>query len=758
MSSRCWRVYGQVQGVGFRPFVYRLAHEYGLRGWVKNLGGAVEIVAWGDIAALDAFAQAVITHAPPLAQPTLEQHALPPLPSQELTEFMILASAVTQQPHIHVPPDYFTCDDCVAELNDPHDRRYHYPFINCTQCGPRYTLMLRLPYDRPHTTMADFPLCPTCSHEYSNPIDRRFHAQPLACPVCGPQLDFYPLDTFSPLSALEATVAALRQGNIVAVKGIGGYHLLCDAKNHATVLRLRTRKARPDKPLALMFPHSGHDGLACVRTYTDISAVESKALCSPQRPIVTLALRPHTPLSPAIAPRLNAIGVMLPYSPLHHLLLQQFGAPLVATSANLSGEPVLTDKASVVARLGQIAEAFLHHNRPIARPADDPVLRQIGDKMRPLRLGRGTAPLELNLPWRLKNPMLALGGHLKNTLALAWEQRVVISPHIGDLDSPRALEVFQQVITDLQALYQIKATELVCDAHPHYASSRWAARSPLPVHQVWHHHAHASAVAGEYPEVKTWIMFTWDGVGLGSDATLWGGDMLCGAPGRWLRHGHWRPFRLLAADKAGRAPWRSAAALCWELGLKWEAPPGLDVDLLWHAWQKNLNCTTTTAVGRLFDAAAALLGICTETSYEGQAPLELESIATQYCATVRTPAASLSLALHKVQDLWITDWAALLPLLCDKHRSIGERAALFHHALAAALCAQAQQQRQLNAINNVGLCGGVFQNRLLTELVLSQLHAAGFAVYLGAKIPMNDAGLSFGQIIEAGACCSHEIW
>jgi hydrogenase maturation protein HypF len=743
MATRRWIVRGQVQGVGFRPFVYRLAQQYQLCGWVKNLGGEVEIVAQGESAILDQFARSLITRAPPLAQPALSAAQI--LPAQDLLVFVIKDSAAQARPHIQVPPDYFTCDDCLAELRDPADRRYHYPFINCTQCGPRYTLIRRLPYDRPHTTLADFPLCPACAEEYHNPLDRRFHAQPLACPVCGPQLSWRSgNEQRDGAAALAAAVAALRAGQIIAVKGVGGYHLLCDARRDDSVARLRALKPRPAKPLALMCAQRGNDGLAQVRVYTTPTAAEAALLVSPARPIVLVAARPQPGLARGLAPGLAELGVMLPYSPLHHLLLDAFDAPLVATSANLSGEPVLTDNLEVNARLAHVAEGVLHHNRPIARPADDPVWRTIAGKPRPLRLGRGNAPLELALPQALAEPILAVGAHMKNTVALAWEQRVVISPHIGDLDSLRGLAVFAQVCADLQDLYQVRAARIACDAHPAYAASRWAKRTGSALLKVWHHHAHASALAGEYAHIQNWISFTWDGVGLGTDGSLWGGETLVGAPGQWRRFGHWRPFWLCGGDKVGRAPWRSAAALCWEAGQNWDA--GRDTKLLFQAWQKHLNCVPSTAVGRLFDAAAALTGLCLEASYEGQGPMLLEAAAMQAGAVD-----ALALPLTRAQDLWCSDWAALLPLLQDTRLSVNTRAAIFHASLALALRDQAVQARLETGIEDVGLCGGVFQNRLLSDSAVALLEAAGFRVHLPMRVPMNDAGLSFGQIIEAVA-------
>jgi hydrogenase maturation protein HypF len=436
---------------------------------------------------------------------------------------------------------------------------------------------------------------------------------------------------------------------------------------------------------------------------------------------------------------------MLPYSPLHQLLVDDFSGPLIATSANISGEPVLIDNRDVEARLSHVADAFLHHNRDIQRPADDPVYRIIGKTPRPIRLGRGNAPVELELPCKLEQPVLAVGGHMKNGVALAWDQRIVISPHIGDLDAPRSLEVFEQVIDDLQRLYHVTASRVVCDAHPGYASSRWAARCGLPLLQVPHHHAHAAVLCGENPTESRWLVFTWDGVGLGADHSLWGGEALLGHAGHWQRVASMRPFYLPGGDKAGREPWRSAAALCWETGTNWQ-PDIQGLDLLQQAWQQRLNCPETSAAGRLFDAAAAMLQLLDSASFEGQGPMLLESTAADGIAE------AISLPLQQDgNNVWRSDWSVLLPMLLDKTMPVSQRARCFHDSMALALLEQAKQTREQHGDFCVGLCGGVFQNRLLTEQVIELLQAAGFRYTIPQQVPVNDAGLCYGQVIESMA-------
>jgi hydrogenase maturation protein HypF len=739
-QARRWLMGGRVQGVGYRAFVFNLAQRSGLSGIVQNLTGEVLVEAQGAPAALDAFAVALVSAAPPLARPQIVSCQLIQL--RKLDGFEILLSAVAAQANIHIPPDYFLCDDCRREMLDPHDARYRYPFINCTQCGPRYTLITRMPYDRPNTTMADFSLCPRCRAEYEDPNNRRFHAQPLACPVCGPHLSFAAAHQRADgEAALDACVAALRHGETVAVKGIGGYHLMCDALNAAAIARLRASKHRPHKPLALMFPWQGADGLQRVRAELQLDAVTQAALCDAARPIVLLPRRADSILPDAIAPGLHEVGVMLPYSPLHHLLLEKFGQPLVATSGNVSGEPVLTDNTEAEARLGKVAQAFLHHNRPIARPADDSVLRVIANKPRLLRAGRGIAPLEFELPFTLTQPLLAVGGHMKNSIALGWNNRMVLSPHIGDLDTPRSLEIFEQTIADLQQLYGVAARAIACDAHPGYASSRWAARQALPLQRVYHHHAHASALAWEGGLDQTWLSFTWDGVGLGEDGTLWGGEALHGKPGAWKRAASFKPFRLPGGERAAREPWRSAAALCWESGLDWQSN-ARDAVLLKSAWQQGLNAPLTTAAGRLFDAAASLLGLVDTSSYEGQGPMLLEAVSQGDAEVTDLP------LYEDANGLLVADWTPLLHALLRDQIPVAQRAMQFHLSLAYSIVRQAQRIHARAPFDAVGLTGGVFQNKLLSELAMQQLSAAGFDTHLPQQAPCNDGGLALGQLIE----------
>jgi len=741
------RIGGCVQGVGFRPHVYRIATQLGIGGWVRNLRGEVEIVASGQSGMIDDFIKQLIDQAPLIASPriiaqtTINPVDPPFLPNNLGQLFTIIDSTEDNHTNIHLPLDLDCCSECLSELNDPSNRRYRYPFISCTQCGPRYTAITQLPYDRINTNMREFPRCAQCEAEYNDPDNRRFHAEAISCPTCGPQLTFIGGNKQSHDSAaLRKAVDALQHGRIVAVKGISGYHLLCAANNDEVVKRLRTRKGRPDKPLAVMFSN-----LAAAQRELIIDKTAATLLCDRSRPIVLCDKQATTTLSPLIAPGIDRTGALLPYSPLHQLILDDFGKPVIATSANISGEPVLVDATEVEKRLGHIADAFLHHNRTITHAADDSLFQIIDNQPRPLRLGRGHTPLELTLPITLDKPLLAVGGQMKNTIALAWENRIVISPHIGELESPRSIERFKATIESLQQHYGISAEAVVCDAHLGYHSSRWASACGLPKTDVYHHHAHASAVVGEYNLKSQSLIFTWDGSGLGEDGTLWGGEALLGQPGQWQRVASMRPFRLPGGEAAAREPWRCATSLCWHSGESWNNHP--QATLLNEMWEKEVNSPTTSSVGRLFDSAAALLGLIERTSFEGQAAMLLQASAETIA--IKNPA-PLPSSVNS-DGILISDWQPLLKDLRDTQQTVAERAACFHSTIASTLCDQALQLHQQQGDFAVGLNGGVFQNKILTEQAITLLEQQGFEVYLPQQLPCNDAALCYGQIIEAAA-------
>jgi hydrogenase maturation protein HypF len=732
---------GRVQGVGFRPFVHRLAAQLALTGRVWNGSGRVTIEAAGSAAALCELEQRLIDDAPPLARPELMSSAA--IAGCGWQSFEI-AESIDEAPDVAVPPDVALCGDCRRELDDEADRRHRYPFINCTQCGPRFTIIDGLPYDRARTSMAGFAMCSDCRAEYADPASRRFHAEPIACPACGPVLSFEDASGVSAGSAaaLARAAAVIAAGGVVALKGLGGYHLVCDATRDDAIARLRAQKRRPSKPLAVMIAERGIDGLDAVRAEVLVSPVLAAALTGPERPIVLAPRRRDGSVSPAVAPGLDEVGVLLPYAPLHALLLAEVGAPLVVTSGNPSGEPLAIDEPEARAQLAGVADAWVHSDRPILRRADDSVVRELAGVARPLRLGRGLSPLELRLPRAFAEPMLAVGGHQKNAVAIGWAGRVVLSPHVGDLDSAAALSAFTDRIDEMKALYRISPTRVVCDAHPDYASTRWARDSGLAVTPVLHHHAHASAAVGEAGWRQPHLVFTWDGVGLGDDGTAWGGEAFYGAPGAWQRVASVRPFRIPGALRAGREPWRSRAALCWELGRDAELPlPGLA--LARQAWARGVGCQITSAVGRLFDAAASfILGLETY-GHEAQGPAELEALAR----AGRGRDLGLPLADGPGGLVWI-DWEPLIEMLADGGLDKAERAATLHQSLIGAAVRVALCVRAQRGACPVAFGGGVFQNRILCDGLMARLHALGVQVVLPSQVPLGDGGLAYGQLLE----------
>ena len=753
-----------MQGVGFRPFIYQLAIQLKLNGWVRNCLGTVEIHIQGDAAAVDRFVDELILQKPSLAQPrVIVDRAVEIV--KDFFHFEILPSQQHAPENISVPADLFLCHQCRAEMNDPANRRYNYPFINCTQCGPRYSLIQRMPYDRTNMSMCEFNLCGACQAEYKDPMDRRFHAQPVACADCGPGVYYQENISGDSLPSIEsalvkstassnktavsATIAALLKGKIVAIKGVGGYHLVCDATNNTVVESLRLRKKRPHKPLAIMFPEMIDNPFVVAEKHVVLNNQQKSFLLKAARPVLLvekLTTDHHDKLSEQISPGLNEVGIMLPYSPLHHILLNEIARPLVFTSANISGEPVLTDEGEAVKKLRHIADAFLHHNRKIVHPVDDSVYKYIAEKPRPLRIGRGITPLELSLPFELETPVIAVGAQMKNTITLAWKNRAVVSAHIGEMHSVRSMQVFKQTLTDLQALYGVRAEHIICDAHPSYSTSRWAQQQSLPVTTVLHHHAHASAAYYECATRHKIICFSWDGTGFAGKGKFAGGETFLGKPGAWKTIATMRPFYLAGGEKPGREPWRSAASLCWQTGIEYRNIPQND-PVLKLAWQKKINANQFTSVGRIFDATAALSGLREQVSYEGQAAMELEA-KCESIAFCETQKELISLPQNKIEGLFETDWQPLLEIMQNQRLTISCRAQLFHSALARVILDQSKQIRAIYNVNDVCFSGGVFQNKLLTEQAIALLTDAGFKIHYPELLPVNDAGISFGQVME----------
>jgi hydrogenase maturation protein HypF len=776
MSARRLRleIQGAVQGVGFRPFVYRLAAELALCGWVINDTRGVFIEVEGPPAALETFRARVEDEPPPQARiHALRADWLEPV---GYPLFEIRHSAAQGAKSALLLPDIATCSACRAEVLDPANRRAGYPFTNCTNCGPRFSIIQALPYDRPNTTMQRFIMCPTCQHEYDSPLDRRFHAQPNACPVCGPHLAFWAnaaadaaaisMDV-DDAAALAQTVAALLAGQIVAVKGLGGFHLMIDARNAEAIARLRERKPRPHKPLALMVRD-----LAQAATLCDVSPEAAALLRTAEAPIVLLPRRPDAPVAPNVAPDNPTLGLMLPYTPLHHLLLRDVGVPLVATSGNLADEPICTDEHEARRRLGHIADCFLVHNRPIERHVDDSVAWLLDGAPQLLRRARGYAPLPVLLPHALPS-ILAVGAHLKNTVALSVGRQIFVSQHIGDLETAEALAAFERVCADFLGLYEVAPAAIAHDLHPDYLSTHYAQQMSAPQHiAVQHHHAHLAACLAEHGVARQALGVTWDGTGYGSDGTIWGGEFLRGDAAAVERVAHLRPFRLPGGEAAVREPRRVGLALLWELygEAVFERPDLAELPLLQsftpaeqrtlaHLLRSGLNAPQTSSAGRLFDGVAALLGLHLRVTFEGQAAMALEYLADPAAA----PEAAYQIDLQQATgaprafgaitlpaEVLLLDWAPLVEaLLADLRR--GDKPGMittrFHNALAAAIVAVAY------AVGEpcVALAGGCFQNRLLTERTAHGLRAEGFTVLLHRQVPPGDGSISLGQVAAAAA-------
>jgi hydrogenase maturation protein HypF len=697
-----------VQGVGFRPFVHRLAHAHGVAGFVLNDGAGVVIEAEGPSTALDAFAAAVVDAAPGLARVnSLVAERMEPRGELEFAIRMSDGAAVSAGAVI--PPDTATCDDCLRELFDPADRRYRYPFLNCTQCGPRLTIVRSVPYDRARTTMASFELCADCRREYEDPGDRRFHAEPIACPVCGPQLSL----------PLAEAVACLREGRILAVKGLGGYHLACDARDEDAVARLRGRKHREEKPLAVM---TGDPDALC-----RVEPEERVLLESPARPIVLMQRLPAAPIAHSIAPGSPWLGVLLPYTPLHHLLWHDLQFPFVLTSGNLSDEPIAFDDAEARRRLGGIADAFLGNDRPIHRRCEDSVVRQGAV----LRRSRGYAPSALPLPVAAPVPVVAAGGELKSTFCVAREGEAFLSAHLGDLDSELAYRAFR---TDLELYLEMLAVEpaaVACDLHPEYLSTKWAHEQELPLVEVQHHHAHAAACLAEHGEEGPALALVFDGTGYGTDGTLWGGELLRADLDSFERLAWLDPVPLPGGETAVREPWRMAAVHLERAGL----------DVPWPAWQAvreslAVNAPLSSGMGRLFDAVAALLGVRDRVSYEGQAAIELELLAGD------TAAEPWAWRFGQTPTLVVR---AAADLAAGRPRE--EIAAAFHETVAASAAAVAYVHA--GTCRTVVLSGGSFQNRRLAGSTRARLQDHGLRVLEHRLVPANDGGISYGQAAVA---------
>ena len=744
---------GAVQGTGFRPFVYKLAHEIRLTGWVSNSPQGVFIEAEGEQSALDEFLLRLEREKPSRAFiQSLEYSLLEPVDFQW---FEIRESKTDGSIDALILPDIAVCDDCITEMHDIKNRRYRYPFINCAHCGPRFSIIESLPYDRSNTSMKIFSMCADCRREYDDHEDRRFHAQPIACPSCGPEL--YLWDEAGQTiarwnDAIIETVNFIRRGKIAAVKGIGGFHLICDARNTSAVEQLRIRKRREEKPFALMYP-----SLEAVDADCRVAPLERRLLRSSEAPIVLLERR-----NDSIAANVSAnnpyLGIMLPSTPLHHLLMEEFAAPIVATSGNLSDEPLCVDDREAFSRLSGIADIFLCNNRPIVRHVDDSIVRIVLGRELVLRRARGYAPLPLRCSG-IKSGILAVGGHLKNTIALSSGGNIFLSQHIGDLENMESIEAFHRVIADFRRLYPIDLTHVVADAHPDYFSTRAAGDFGAPVVQVQHHHAHVAACMAENEINGTALGVAWDGTGYGSDGAIWGGEFLLADGTEFHRAATLRKFRLPGGAIAIKEPRRTALGILYEIFgndccSADDLPPVRAFTLrergtLYRILEKEINSPRTTSAGRLFDAVASISGLRQRISFEGQAATELEFAAMRADTrkTYSFDIASVPVA-GTDNEIAVVDWEPLIRTVMQDVRtaaSPAEIARKFHNTLAEIILAVVRLMGETRVV----LTGGCFQNRVLLEETVKRLRNAGFRPFWHQRIPPGDGGIALGQVIAS---------
>jgi hydrogenase maturation protein HypF len=755
------KIQGAVQGVGFRPFIYRLAAELQLKGWVINSSQGVFIEAEGNLPELESFLVRIYKEKPPQAFIQSLEHSL--LDPAGYRKFEIRQSEETGKKTALVLPDIATCPDCLREIFDPGDRRYYYPFTNCTNCGPRFSIIEALPYDRLNTTMKKFPMCERCRSEYENPADRRFHAQPNACPDCGPQLEFWDNAgnvIASRQDALLSSVQVIREGKIVAIKGLGGFHLMVDAANPEAVQRLRLRKRREEKPFALMFP-----SLEDIKQHCFVSNLEERLLLSAESPIVLLQRRqqsqirnPKSEIAEGVAPGNPYLGVLLPYTPLHYILMDELGFPVVATSGNISDEPICFEEHEALKRLGDIADFFMVHNRPIIRHVDDSIARIMAGRELIIRRARGYAPLPITLKNSLP-PTLAVGAHLKNTVAMAVKNQVFISQHIGDLETEASYRAFREVIDSFSRLYETEPVSVVCDGHPDYLSTQYARERGLPLTTVQHHYAHILSCMAENELEPPVLGISWDGTGYGSDGTIWGGEFLLVTKDHFERTACLRTFTLPGGEKAVKEPRRSALGLLYEI---WgdtlferndlaplQAFSESELKIIRSMLHKKINVPVTSSAGRLFDAVASLVNLRQLMRFEGQAAMELE-----FHLQPGFSGKPYSFRIVKAKKIGVLarffiDWEPMVREILEdvkKKTPVADISMNFHNTLAEMGVAAAREA----GCARIALSGGCFQNKYLTERMVQRLTEEGFSPYWHQRVPPNDGGISLGQIVAAG--------
>jgi len=734
-------IIGLVQGVGFRPFVYQLADRYALKGYIQNNNEGVHLELEGSSDKLDTFMKALYDELPPLARIDSMEDAQGNYCAYE--DFRIIPSQSKQNKKALISPDIALCEKCHEEMNDPLNRRYHYPFINCTDCGPRYSIIKTVPYDRINTSMHAFKMCTQCEAEYNNPLDRRFHAQPISCFSCGPKLCLLDTDNktcATDKEAIEIAAQAVIDGKIIALKGLGGFHIICDASNAQAVALLRERKNRPVKPFAVMF-----SDMSALKEHTNVSKDEEVLISSKESPIVITSKKKTSSLCENIAPDIEHLGVFLAYTPLHQLLLKAIGKAVVATSANLSGEPIIKDTNAVIQKLGHVVDFILDHDRNIINTSDDSVVQSIEGKKVFLRMARGFTPKSISLPFKSKKNILAVGANQKNTISLIFEDKLIISPYIADLNSIEAFEYFERTVETFQRIYDFKADIIVCDKHPEYETSKWAKQlqkknTSLSLMQVQHHYAHLLAVKAEHQIDGKVLGFAFDGTGYGDDGNIWGAEVMMVDERQYQRHFSLHPFRLIGGEKAIKEPRRSALSLLFEY-LSLDEVLSLEtavlnefstneIGLLHQAWKKGLNAPYSSSMGRLFDGVASLANICHISSFEGESGLKME----KYMDKNITQSFDIDIADGRID---IRQMILQIIQMKDKVKIIS----MFFNTLIEIIVEIALKYPKLPLV----FSGGVFQNRVLLQKLELRFKMMKRSIYFQNETAVNDEGISLGQ-------------